>query len=67
MPDKDRAKGEHLELDWAVRDPLHAKIDSREMPTIPFRKINREPKQFGMKYFTCQRGSRFVGIGGWKK
>ena len=41
MPDKERAKGKHLELDGAVRDPLHAKIDSIDMPTIAFRKIDR--------------------------
>jgi hypothetical protein len=43
MPDKERAKGKHLELDWAIRDPLQAKIDSSDMPTIAFRKIDRQP------------------------
>ena len=52
MPDEEHAKGNHFELMWPVRNPLHAKIDRGNVPAVACRHINQASERFDMSFFT---------------
>ena len=63
MPDEEHAKGNHFELMWPVRNPLHANIDRSNVPAVACRNINQASERFDMRFFTGERSSVLLGVG----
>src|SRR2546428_10392260 len=63
MPDEEHAKGNHFELMWPVRNPLHANIDRRNVPAVACRNINQASERFDMRFFTGERRSVLLAVG----
>src|SRR2546426_2350363 len=63
MPDEEHAKGNHFELMWPVRNPLHANIDRGNVPAVARRHINHASEGFDMRFFTGERSSVLLAVG----